>query len=95
MSCKNNLKLFLFNIDIFGKELKLYYKGKSKFKTLLGSFLTIIYGVLYILLFAYKLNIMLKKEDVNYYETNVNTEGTAFIELTNELFYPIFSLNYL
>ena len=79
MSCNNNLKLFLFNIDLFGKGLKLYYKGKSKFKTLLERFSPIIYGVIYILLFVYKLNIMLKKVDVNYYETNVNTEGTPFI----------------
>ena len=92
MSCKSNLKYFLFNIDIFGKEVKIYYKGKSKFKTLLGSFSTIIYGIIYILLFAYKLNMMLKKEDVNYYETNVNTEGNPYIELTNEIFYPIISL---
>ena len=95
MSCKNNLKLFLFNIDIFGKDPKLYYKGKPKFKTLLGSFSTIIYVVIYILLFIYKLNIMLKKEDVKYYETNVNTEGTPFIELTKKIFYPIFTLGQL
>ena len=38
---------------------------------------------------------MLKKEDVNYYETNVNTEETPFIELTNEIFYPIFTLGQL
>ena len=95
MGCKNNLKYFLFTIDIFGKEVKLYYRGKSKFKSLLGSFSTIIYGIIYILLFAYKLNMMLKKEDVNYYETNVNTEGIPYIELTNEIFYPIFSLGNL
>ena len=38
---------------------------------------------------------MLKKEDVNYYETNVNTEGTPSIELTNDIFFPIFKLGYL
>lgn len=35
---------------------------------------------------------MLKKEDVNYYETNINTEGIPSIQLTNYNFYPAFSL---
>jgi len=92
MGCKNNLKDFLYNIDLFGKEPKLYYKGKSKIKTLYGTISTIIYAIIYISFFAYKLNLMLKKTDVNYYETTVNTEKIPSIQLTNEIFYPCFAL---
>ena len=35
---------------------------------------------------------MLKKVDVNYYETNINTEGIPSIQLTNYNSYPAFSL---
>ena len=62
MGCEKNLKAFLFNIDLFGKEPKLYYKGKSKIKTLLGNISTIIYTIIYISFFAYKINLMLKKK---------------------------------
>ena len=92
MGCEKNLKAFLFNIDLFGKEPKLYYKGKSKIKTLLGNISTIIYTIIYISFFAYKINLMLKKKDVNYYETTVNTEIIPTIQLTNEIFYPAFAL---
>ena len=92
MGCKEILKDFLFNIDLFGKEPKLYYKGKSKIKTILGIISTILYAIIYISFFAYKINLMLKKKDVNYYETTVNTEKIPSIQLTNEIFYPAFAL---
>ena len=92
MGCKETVKDFLFNIDLFGKEPKLYYKGKSKIKTLLGTISTIIYAIIYITFFLYKINRMLKKIDFNYYETTINTDKIPSIQLTNKIFYPAFAL---
>ena len=91
MVCHINFK-FIQEIDLFGKEPKLYYKEKPKRKTYVGSFTTITYIVIYIAFFAYKKNKMLKKVDVSFYETYVYTNGTPEIELTNENFYGGFSL---
>ena len=38
---------FLKNIDIFDKNFNLYYKGKNKKSTIIGSIFTICYGVIY------------------------------------------------
>jgi len=91
MVCHINFK-FIQEIDLFGKEPKLYYKEKPKRKTYVGSLTTITYIVIYIAFFAYKMNKMLKKVDVSFYETYVYTNGTPEIELTNENFYGGFSL---
>ena len=54
---------FLKNIDIFGKNIELFYKGKNKKNTLFGSLLTISYGLIYLQFFLYKLIRMLQKKD--------------------------------
>ena len=43
-SCKCSFK-FIKNLDIFDKSFDLYYKGKNKKTTYIGSIFTIIYGV--------------------------------------------------
>ena len=91
MVCHINFK-YIQEIDLFGREPKLYFKEKPKRKTYFGSFTTIAYVVIYIAFFAYKFNKMLKKVDVSFYETYVYTNGTPEIELTNENFYGGFSL---
>jgi hypothetical protein len=91
MVCHINFKLIQ-EIDLFGREPKLYYKEKPKRKTYFGSFATITYAVIYIAFFVYKINKMLQKADVSFYETYVYTNGTPEIELNNENFYGGFSL---
>ena len=70
MVCHINFK-FIQEIDLFGKEQKLYYKEKPKRKTYFGSFTTITSIVKYIAFYAYKMNKMLKKVDVIFYETYI------------------------
>ena len=83
---------FMFNIDLFGKVPKLYYKGKEKRKTYMGSISTILYIIIYIGFFIYKINRMQKKIDLNLYETYIYSDGIPSIELTNENYYGGFAL---
>ena len=91
MVCHINFKLIQ-EIDLFGREPKLYYKEKPKRKTYFGSLATISFVVIYIAFFVYKINKMLQKADVSFYETYVYTNGTPEIEVNNENFYGGFSL---
>ena len=91
MVCHINFKLIQ-EIDLFGREPKLYYKEKPKRKTYFGSLATISFVVIYIAFFIYKINKMLQKADVSFYETYVYTNGTPEIEVNNENFYGGFSL---
>ena len=91
MVCHINFKLIQ-EIDLFGREPKLYFKEKPKRKTYFGSLATITYVVIYIAFFVYKINKMLQKADVSFYETYVYTNGTPEIEVNNENFYGGFSL---
>ena len=88
MVCHINFK-FIQAIDLYGREPKFYYKEKPKRKTYVGSLTTITYVVTYIAFFVYKINKMLKKVDVSFYETYVYTNGTPEIDLTNEHFYEV------
>ena len=65
-TCNINCKFFE-DIDLFGIEAEVYFKGKSKRSSMVGRVLTIIYGILYSAFFIYKLIRMLKKVDVNFY----------------------------
>ena len=83
---------FLLTLDLFGKVPKLYYKGKTKRRTFIGSFSTILYMIIYIGFFIYKIKRMLDKVDLNYYETYIFTEGVPSIELNNDNYYGGFAL---
>jgi hypothetical protein len=91
MVCKKNFK-FIQSFDLYGREPKLYYKEKTKKRTYFGSLTTIAYIIVYIAFFVYKINKMLKKVDVSFYETYVYTNGTPEIELNNQNFYGGFAL---
>jgi hypothetical protein len=91
MVCHINFKLIQ-EIDLFAREPKLYFKEKPKRKTYFGSLATISFVVIYIAFFIYKINKMLQKADVSFYETYVYTNGTPEIELNNQNFYGGFAL---
>ena len=91
MVFKNKFK-YILNIDLFGKVPKLYYEGEEKRKSYIGSFSTILYVIIYIGFFIYKINGMLKKIDLSLYETYIFTDGVPSIELTNEIYYGGFAL---
>ena len=73
-------------IDLFGKEPDIYYKGRQRKTTWMGRICTFIYIIFYIFFFIYKLVRMFKRQDVNFSETNSSTGGLPKIHLTKELF---------
>ena len=83
---------FLYDIDLFGKEPELYYKGKNKKSILLGRVFTIFYASIYFAFFLYKLIRMFQKIDVTFYQTTAFTGKIPSIHLTNENFYGGFAL---
>ena len=83
---------FLHKVDLFGKEIELYYKGEPKKSTLFGRILTILFLTIYVLFFIYKLIRMLLKIDVTFYEFQAYTGEVPSIKLSNENFYGGFAL---
>ena len=97
MTCSGNCGLsfkFLKNIDIFDKSFELYYKGKSKKSTYIGSIFTICYGVIYFSFFLYKILRMINKRDITFYDTTAHLEEIPQIDATNENFYGGFALEH-
>ena len=87
----NKKTSFIF-FDLFGKRPDLYYKGNFKRISWAGKILTLLYIIIYITFFIYKLVRMVKKFDVIFYETSTFTGETPFIKLDNEIFYGGFAL---
>ena len=90
-TCNINCKFFE-DIDLFGIDAEVYFKGKSKRSSTVGKVLTILYGILYAAFFIYKLVRMIKKVDVNFYETTTFTGEIPSLYLDNEMFYGGFGL---
>lgn len=82
---------FLYDMDLFGKNPDLYFKGKPKRSTELGVTLTIIYIILYIAFLIYKLVRMVKRVDVTFYDTYAYKDF-PYINITHEEFYGSFML---
>ena len=83
----------LYDIDLFGKDPELYFKGRNKKSTLIGRIFTVIYVLIYLAFFAYKLYRMIIKVDVTFYQTTTFTGEVPSIHLTNEIFYGGFALS--
>ena len=79
------LKIFK-EIDIFGKEPDLYYKGKQKKTTWMGRIYTWIYIFVYLLFFIYKLIRMFKRIEVTFFETTSSTGELPKIRLNKDKF---------
>ena len=90
-TCNINCQI-LEDIDLFGTEAEVYFKGKSKRSSTLGKVLTIIYAIIYLAFFVYKLIRMLKKVDVTFYETTAFTGEIPSLYLDKEMFYGGFGL---
>jgi len=80
------------DIDFFGKLPELYIKGKPKQPTIIGRAFTVIFIILYIIIFAYKLYRMFIRLDITFYDSYSTTEETPSINITNENFYLLFSV---
>ena len=90
-TCNINCKFFE-DIDLFGMQAEVYYKGKSKKSSTLGKVLTVLYAIIYAAFFIYKLIRMLKKIDVTFYETTTFTGEIPSLYLDNDMFYGGFGL---
>ena len=86
--------MFIKKIDMFGKEPKLYFKGKERKTSWYGSFCTIIYMAIYFAYFLYKLLRMLKRNDVKFYDSFEYLDGPPSIHLTKEKFTGGFALEH-
>ena len=83
---------FINDIDFFGKEPELYYKGKEKRVSWIGRIFTFIYFVLYIIIFVYKLIRMVQKAQGTFYETYAYSGEIPSIQVTNKNFYGGFAI---
>ena len=89
--CNIHCKL-LDDIDLFGKEPELYFKGNSKRTSWVGKIFTVFYILIYGAFFLYKLIRMIENKDVSFYQITTFTGQTPSIHLTNEVFYGGFAL---
>ena len=80
------------NLDLFGKEPKLYYKKEEQFNTTLGIIISFAYYILYIALFTYKFFKMTNHSDVTAYDTSKYISYKPSIKLSNNIFYGGFAL---
>ena len=91
MKCNKRLQ-FIKNIDIFGKSISLFYKGKTNQKTYSGSILTILYAIIYISFVIYKLIRMFRRQDLTFYDTYSYIDKPPEINITSKNFYGGFAL---
>ena len=93
MKCICNIHCkYLKDIDMFGKEPEIYYKGESKKTSWIGRIFTILFVTSYFAFFIYKLIRMLKKMDVSFYDTYTYAAEPSKVKITNEKFYGGFAL---
>ena len=85
---------FIKEFDVFGKEPKLYFKGKERKTTWYGSFFTLFYLTIYFAYFFYKVLRMFKKTDVKFYDSFEYLDGPPSIHLTKEKFTGGFALEH-
>ena len=93
MKCLCNLSCRIIKeIDMFGKEPELYYKGRSKKTFWIGRIFTLLFIFLYIAIVIYKVFRMINKRDVTFFDTFIYEDKPPSIQLSNEKFYGGFAL---
>ena len=91
---ENTTNQFIREIDMFGKEPKLYYEGKIQKKTFIGNILSFTFIFLYCIILVYKIIRMLKKIDGTFYDTYTYQAEPPAIKLSNNNFYGGFALEH-
>ena len=93
MKCLCNVRCkYLKEIDMFGKDPELYYKGRSKKTSWPGRIFSVLFVVSYIAFFIYKVIRMMKKTDVTFYDTFTYVPEPSKVKVTKENFYGGFAL---
>ena len=85
---------FIKRFDLYGKNPEFYFKGKSNKTTWVGRVFSLLYIIIFVLSLIYKLNRMIKRKDVTFYETNTNNGEIPSIKLNKEIFYTAISLDH-
>ena len=78
---------FFFDIDLFGSDVDIYYKGRPKRNSWIGRIFTLLYAGIYIFFLILKLVKMANKDDVTFYDTNAFNGEPPNIQLNHEIFY--------
>ena len=93
MKCLCNVKCRLVkDVDMFGKEPELYYKGRTKKTSWMGRLFSFSFVIVYFAFFIYKLIRMLKKTDVTFYDTFTYAPTPPAVPITSDNFYVAFAL---
>ena len=80
------------DMDVFSKDIDIYYKGKGQRTSLLGRIFTLLYVSIYIAFFLYKIIRMIKKLDVTFYQIDAFNGNIPSIQINNEIFYTTLAL---
>ena len=83
---------FFFDIDLFGSDVDIYYKGRPKRNSWIGRIFTILYMGIYIFFFIFRFIRMINKEDVTFYDTNAYNGKPPYMLLNKERFSAGFAL---
>ena len=90
--CIEKIRKCAKGFDLFGKQPYLYYKGKLKKTSWIGRSFTKLYLLLYFSFLIYKIIRLIKKTDIEYYDTFTYSSEPPKIKITNENFYGGFAL---
>ena len=74
------------NLDLFGHQPSLYYKSNQRKSSWFGFFLTIIYVIMYVAFFIYKIVRMVEKLDITFYESFGYDGDIPSVVLSKEIF---------
>ena len=95
MKCLCNVRCRLLkDIDMFGKEPELYYKGRPKKTSWIGRILSVSFVLIYFAFFLYKLIKMLRRVDVTFYDTFTYSPTPPLVPVTSDNFYIAFALEH-
>ena len=80
------------DLDLFGKEAEIYYKGKSKRSSGVGKIYSLIYIMVYLAFLIYSLVKMFKREDMTFYDSYAFNGEVPSIEVNPDIFNFAFAL---
>ena len=83
---------FIKSLDMFGKDVSLFYEREEKKTSLIGAIFSILYIIIYIIFVSYKLLRMFKKIDVVFYDSFTYNEEIPSIKLSRDNFFGGFGL---
>ena len=83
---------FIKEVDFFGKLPEFYIEGKPKQVTFTGRIFTIIFILIYIIIFIYKIYRMTQRVDITFYDSYSNNDEMKTIHIDNENFYLFFAV---